>query len=313
MPDVFSADFERHLSKRVQAVCGEHRDNQNLLGYLFTDVPTWETAQTPGSNADDVMIYPWVNAIVGLGEYAPGKRAWIEHLKRCYGNAVEAARVWGIYVSPAYGISWDYLARLDTWFGAVDKDRARVDLAGFMGLIAERWYGLHHDAIRKEDANHLILGDKSRVDIFREWLLPLLAKYVDVVLIQSYSTFARDCEMLDWIYKGTGKPMLNGDGSFGYPNSHQQKYSVKGFRSNSTSVEEVAAKYRKYLEETMARSYMLGWHHCGYLEQWDDSERGDVNSNENGFLDPFENEYTAWTDVIRDANQKVYAQHESSA
>ena len=108
-------------------------------------------------------------------------------------------------------------------------------------------------------------------------------------------------------------PMLNGDGSFGYPNPNQQKYSVKGFRSNSTRVAQVASKYRAYLEGTVARPYMLGWHHCGYLEQWDDSERGDVNSNENGFLDPFENEYTEWTDVIRDANEKSYAQHKESA
>lgn len=39
------------------------------------DVPAWETDQTPGSKADDVMIYPWVNALIRLGEYAPGKRA----------------------------------------------------------------------------------------------------------------------------------------------------------------------------------------------------------------------------------------------
>jgi hypothetical protein len=313
MPDVFSADFERHLTKRVREVCSEHHDSRHLLGYLYADVPAWETNQAPGSKADDVMIYPWVNAIVRLAEYAPGKRAWIEHLQGYHAGADEAARAWGIPVSPAYGISWDDLARLETWSRPVDRDQAREVLAAFMGKVAARWYRLHHDEIRKADPNHLILGDKSLVGMFREWLLPALAQYVDVVLIQSYHHFDMDREMLDWVHERTGKPMLNGDGSFGYPNPHQQKFSVKGYRSGARSVEQVAAMYRAYLEETVARPYLVGWHHCGYLEQWDDAERGDVNSNENGFLDPFENAYTAWTDVIRQANQQAHGQHERSA
>ena len=210
MPDVFSEDFECHLRKRVQEVCGEHRDSQNLLGYLFVDVPAWETSQTlHGSPLDDVMSYPWVNAIVCLGEHAPGKRAWIEHLQSYFNSADEAARAWGIPVSRAYGISWDYLARLNTWFHPVDLNHVQEVLVTFMGKIAMRWYCLHHDEIRKTDPNHLILGDKSMVNAFREWLLPALAKYVDVVLIQSYNHFDKDCEVLDWIHKGTGKPMLN--------------------------------------------------------------------------------------------------------
>ena len=97
------------------------------------------------------MIYPWVNSIVPLGEHAPGKCAWIEHLKSRYGKADEAARTWGIPVSPAYGISCNYLARLETWFRPVNPERAKADLVPFMGLTAERWYQLHHDAIRRED------------------------------------------------------------------------------------------------------------------------------------------------------------------
>jgi len=309
MPDVFSDDFASHLKSVVADACCEHAGNSNLLGYLFVDVPNWETNQVPGTKENDVMIYPWINTIVRLAEYSAGKRAWIDHLKARYPDADSAARSWGIPTSPAYGISWEYLARLNSWFTPVDRERTRADLEGFMGTIADRWYGLHHDAIRAKDPNHLILGDKSRVDHFRDWLVPVLKKYVDVVLIQSYNHFSMDREITDWIYEQTGKPILNGDGSFGYPNPHQQKYSVKGFRSNAKTVEEVAAMYRDYLETAISRPYYVGWHHCGFLEQWDGSERGDVNSNENGFLDPFENEYTAWTDLIRQTNGRAHTLH----
>lgn len=309
MPDVFSQDFERYLGNKVRTICSEHRESRNLLGYLYVDIPQLETNQGPGSKENDAMIHPWVNAIVRSGEHTPGKVAWIAHLQSAFSSAAEAARAWGIPVSRSYGISWDYLARLDTWFNPVDRLRAREIAAAFMRKIAERWYKLHHDEIRKADPDHLILGDKTLVGMFRDWLLPILAEYVDVVLIQSYNPFEQDRDILDWIHRETGKPLLNGDGSFGYVNPHQQKFKVKGAHTNSRNVADVAQKYRHYLEATVARPYMLGWHHCGYLEQWDSAERGDVNSNENGFLDPFENEYQVWTDVIRAANRRARAQH----
>jgi hypothetical protein len=34
--------------------------------------------------------------------------------------------------------------------------------------------------------------------------------------------------------------------------------------------------------------------------------------NENGFMDPFENYYTPWTDVIREVNSRAHKLHEKS-
>ena len=312
LPDVFSAAFERHLRETVSRVCAEHRDSQNLLGYLYTDIPQWESDQGPGSSENDVMVFPWLNAILRMGEYAPGKRAWIAHLREYFGEAASAARVWGIPVSRAYGIDWDYLARLDRWFRPVERERARCIAGAFMGKIAERWYKLHHGAIRQHDPHHLILGDKTLIGMFRDWLLPALARYVDVVLIQSYNHFAQDRDILDWLHAETGKPLLNGDGSFGYANPQQQRFKVKGMGSGSRGAADAAKAYRDYLAATAAQPYMLGWHHCGYLQQWDGAERGDVNSNENGFLDPFENEYSLWTRAIMAANREAHGQHARS-
>lgn len=312
LPDVFSSDFEQFLEKRVIEVCEKHRESKNLLGYFYVDVPFWETVPGLFCGDNDIMIYPWINAIIKGGEYTPGKLRWIEHLKQRYHSAEAAARSWGITVSPAYGISWDYLARLSTWFHPVDKERARADMKSFMALIAERWYQLHHDQIRKHDPNHLILGDKSLVEKFRDWLLPSLKKYVDVVLIQSYHRFDDDAETIDWIYRETGKPILNGDGSFGYLGDHQRLYKLKGVETGAKTAREVGELYREYMEKILSLPYFIGWHHCGFLEQWDDAERGDVNSNENGFMDPFENYYTDFTDRIREMNHSAHELHARS-
>ena len=71
----------------------------------------------------------------------------------------------------------------------------------------------------------------------------------------------------------------------------------------------MANLYQETLEGMMAKPYVIGWHHCGYLQQWDESERGDAPRNENGFLDPFEKKITTWTDVIRETNAKATGLH----
>ncbi len=46
-----------------------------------------------------------------------------------------------------------------------------------------------------------------------------------------------------------------------------------------------------------------------YIEQWDESERGDAARNENGFLDLLEKHRTQWTDVLKAINPKAAELH----
>ena len=62
----------------------------------------------------------------------------------------------------------------------------------------------------------------------------------------------------------------------------------------------------------MKKNYMIGWHHCRILEQWDTAERGDVSSNENGFMDPYENFHTDLTNVMKKVNSKAIELHKNS-
>ena len=40
-PDVFSLDFRAYLEKKIEETCAQHRDQHKLIGYLYTDVPSW--------------------------------------------------------------------------------------------------------------------------------------------------------------------------------------------------------------------------------------------------------------------------------
>ena len=312
-PDVFSADFEKFVDDKVRAICEQHRDSRNLLGYLYTDVPSWIMGMAERRERGNmVMIYPWLNAIVGLGESSPGKQRWVQHLQERYDSAADAAKVWGFEVSPTYGLSWDRLARLNTWFEPTDTEQADEDMKSFMFVIADQWYGLHREIVHRYDQNHLVFGDKNIVNWHYPWVLAALKDHVDVVATQGYGRWADDGPIVAEIYAATGKPIFNGDGCFGLANEHQQEWGVKGFRTGAESMTDVAAFYEETMRGMMADPYFIGWHHCGYMEQWDDAERGDSPRNENGFLNPFEEYHTEWTDVIRRVNAAAPQWHEAS-
>ena len=244
-----------------------------------------------------------------LGEASPGKWAWIEHLQSRYDSPVEVAKVWDLPISPTYEISWYRMVRLNTWFNPIDTEQADADMKSFMYDIADQWYRLHYELIRKHDPNHLILGDKNWITWHFDYVLEALAKYVDVVSIQAYGPWAADKKVIDRIYAAPGKPIYNGDGTYAYVNEHQQEWGVKGDWTGAKNIEDVATMYKETMEGMMSTPYIIGWHHCGYLQQWDESERGDDPMNENGFLDPFENYIEEWTDVIKDVNSKTLEIH----
>ncbi|NJN06170.1 MAG: hypothetical protein HC814_07125 [Rhodobacteraceae bacterium] len=185
-------------------------------------------------------------------------------------------------------------------------------MLSFMPVIADQWYGLHRELVRKHDPNHLVFGDKNLIESHPDWLLPVLKKHVDVIAVQAYGRWSDDQANYAKIYQASGKPIFNGDGCFGFAHPQQQEWGVKGFRTGAKSIAEIARFYRETLEGMMAAPFMVGWHHCGYMQQWDAAERGDSPRNENGFLDPFENHVTEWTDVIRAVNGNAARLHEAA-
>lgn len=63
----------------------------------------------------------------------------------------------------------------------------------------------------------------------------------------------------------------------------------------------------------MSLPFMLGWHHCGLVEQWDGGKTVDWAVNENGLFDPFENPYPEITVPAKAANERAHHWHTLSA
>ncbi len=305
-PDVFDEPFASTVLNRAIAVCGEHRDSRNLIGYAFSDIPRWYFY--PGQHQMLALpIHPWVADLRSLPYHAPGKNAWIECLQERYGDAGQAATVHGVAAK-----TWDELRRRTDWPRPADPERARGDGDALLARAAERWYEVHARAIRQVDRHHLLLGDKLHSPhAIPSWLIDIVRRHVDIVFIQCYLPFADQRDGLIALHQRTAKLILNGDGSFACPKPpHQTR--VKGHLV--PSIEAVGQAYFEYLEGIMSLPFMLGWHHCGFMEQWDGGKRSAHGElNENGLMDPFERPYDVVVDRVRAANRRAHAWHEAAS
>ena len=57
-PDPFDPEWAVEIGRRIREMCERHRANRLLIGYLWTDTPTWDVIKTRGLRGTD-----WVSQI----------------------------------------------------------------------------------------------------------------------------------------------------------------------------------------------------------------------------------------------------------
>jgi hypothetical protein len=128
----------------------------------------------------------------------------------------------------------------------LDSDAGRRELFD----LATRYYKVTHDAIRRYDKNHLILGDRYEAKAALPDEVLLAAKpYVDVLSFQYFDgpePVTRDFRR--W-HDLTGKPILLADAS------------VPGRNRNASS--EWAQNYAPMIRALRELPCCVGWHLCG--------------------------------------------------
>lgn len=309
-PDVFSAEFRKKLDALAKKTCTPLRDAKYCLGYTFFDMPDLKPIRNFQRHLfpDKGFIYPWVQDMRSLPASAPGKQAWIGILKQNHTTAEKAATVYGLSDIR----TWDELGKVTVWpVEPSNKPLALEDAEDMLTAIAEKWYGLHHELIKKYDPNHLIIGDKhdvgydKQVSMIPEGVLKAMGKYTDILMIQSYSFYAdHHKDMLDELHKKSGLPIINGDHAYSCPSCKQDK--TKGLKLESQ--EAVAEEYYHYMKNIMQNHpYMLGWWYCGYIEQW--APAGTHLGQQCGFFSPFGEPNEELLPLVSAANFKAVEWH----
>ena len=256
--DLFSEETERRFDETARRKVLPLKDDPQLLGYFTDNELGWW---------DDTLFE--------------------DYYKRPKSNATR--RVLMRLLREHYRQDFALLRRdFDTGnaqsFDALDEGalltlrpggRGQEVIEEFVYLLAERYYKLAHDAIRRYDPNHLILGDR-----YLSWYVPAVVraagKYLDVIST-NYAADWTDGNIsrfyLNTLHRLAGKPILvteyymcatenrsgNRNSSAGFPVVRTQRERAGSFRNNLTALARlpfvVGAHWFQYYDEpTRGRS-----------------------------------------------------------
>jgi len=295
--DPFDPDVEKEIDLKAAEWCSENGDDGNILGISFNDMTIWRSVSG--------VIHPWVRFVMGLDAQAPGKRKWLDTLKRNYPAASDAAGAYGINVA-----SWEEMLENTEWPEPVSVSSVLRDEEDFLPVIADRWYGLISSAVRKYDKSHLVFGDK--LEGSRDlplWLDEIAGRYFDVIYIQWYAYAHEQIPRLQRLYEVSHKPVLMGDSSFSCPDKNLPR--PKGVHVKSR--EQVGMAYHDYLRRIMNEPYVTGWHHCGFIEGSPDLKKyHPYYAVQSGFLRPDGRPYKNTISWVKKANSRAGAWHRAA-
>jgi len=139
----------------------------------------------------------------------------------------------------------------------------------FLGQLAERYYSLVHDIVRKYDRRALILGDRYQSFYYPE-VARACASYVDAVscnLNASWNdgSFARF--YLDTLRQLTGKPILVGEFYMAARENRSGNRNSHGVYPVAATQKERAAGFRTTLTALLQTPYVIGADWFQYYDQ----------------------------------------------
>ena len=300
-PDVFDPTWLANLDRHVERFTARHKNAKYLLGYSYDDLPAY-TIHNLERRIEGFEHHPWILDIISKPGLTEGKSVWIDVLKEQYPSAAGAGDMYGLVIS-----DWDEFARVTEWGLPKDPAHGFADQAMMNARIIEAYLKAHHDAIRKHDPNHLILGDKiQNARPQPDWVWEIVKEYVDVIVIQDYDFFTPEHERkLRHIYSVTGRPIINGDHSYGVLRPHM--HAVKGVKVDSAEAK--GQEYATYLRGIMNLPFMLGWQTCGYLETWEGTSDA-TGKQQTGYFDPFGQPIKEALSHVKAANGQAVQWHE---
>jgi hypothetical protein len=188
--------------------------------------------------------------------FSPDFAEWCDHVARaeCARFADDPKLIGYFYCDCP---TWVHDRPHNRWRGPLFDPRRLNTEQGRRELVrlAEAYYRTTHDAVRRHDPHHLILGDRYEARaLLPPELLRAASPFVDVLSFQHFGTPEEVCADLERFHEQTGKPVLYADGC------------VPVVQTDGSS-RHSAAGYARLLLSLRGVSSCVGLHLCGaYLK-----------------------------------------------
>jgi hypothetical protein len=247
-PDVFSSDFRRMVEKRCREFVAPLKDNPYLIGYHFAHNPPWHD-KAPG-------FEQWIKDVVSRSD---GRVAWIDLMRRIYGNLDRYRETYGIVLESFEDIHTVRFP-LKSYISAVKGNRDRI---AFMRRICEEWYKVFTGTIREYDTNHILLGDRNTTHLFpiADYAMYIMERFVDVLSLNVMGPMDIVYEVLEQVTPHWTGPIHLADTGAGICEVTQKQ---SGFMCKD--LDEFERLYRGHLQAALSHPQLIGFGWCGYYE-----------------------------------------------
>ncbi|MEM0003405.1 MAG: beta-galactosidase [Thermoproteota archaeon] len=263
--DYFSEKFQNISDDIAKKVCLEKKDDPYLIGYFTDNELRWSPDWRSQNHLFDDYFH--------LPPSAPGKKALVDYLRNKYKDISILNKNWGTSFS-----SFDELLNVTE---APKNSKVDSDRLGFLEIVSRKYFQVVHDAIRKYDKNHLILGCRYAFKPPDEALKGCIG-YIDVVSINAYiNPYSDDLNMvinnINQIYNITSLPVMITEFSFkamdsGLPNTKGAGVPVK-------TQSERAKYYEEYVKRILSEPFVVGYHWFEYTDEPAQGRFDGENSN----------------------------------
>jgi hypothetical protein len=223
--DVFDPAFLAELESRIREACLPQRENPNLIGYFFTDVPRWSLAPAASPADESLIILPelarenWIGFFQRLPADAPGRRQW------------------------------------EDW--RAKHPKAEDEL--FLGVIARQLYGRAHEFLRRFDRNHLILGERYFEHDMPDVVVREALPFVDALSLQPASP-EFDPAYFQRLASAYGKPLYLCD----HVSSFRTTPFPRTMGQVAATAEDYVGHYRRYVVAALSHPAIIGYNRCQY-------------------------------------------------
>jgi len=249
--------WDSKLTDRMEQVAREQilalRDDPRVVGYYTDNEIGWWNA---------ILFRMTLEQASTSGQ----RKRLIELLRQTYhGDWSELLRDF----DPAPGVeNWQDLEQHGLLFLRPGGNGIRL-VRRFLGLLAERYYSLVHDMVRKYDRRALILGDRYQSFYYPE-VARACASYVDAVscnLNASWNDGSFPRFYLDTLRQLTGKPVLVGEFYMAARENRSGNRNSRGVYPVAATQKERAAGFRTTLAALLRTPYVIGADWFQYYDQ----------------------------------------------
>jgi len=297
--DVFSRRYRDTVMRIAQASIPPHATNRTLVGYYVNnELPWYGEKAWPGDPTDSLLV-----RYLRLGPGVPGKRRAVRFLRDFYAGSFAAFQ--RDFSTTATSFE-ELLPARDVQPHSPhfrEADRA------WCGIVAERYYSLCRQAIRRYDPYHLILGSRFSVRA----PLPVIeacARYCDVVSLNYYVASGQpDAAYLDTLAARLRRPLIISEFSWRAIENSSQCPNHLGAAVTVRTQEDRARCYEKFVTALMRRPWVVGYEWFQYFDQPPAGRSFDGEDSNYGLVDIYDRPYVELLRTVSRVNRAAETWH----